>query len=102
VTIAGLTDRCAELATLSREVVEQIEYDLKYQGYITRQDLEIERTKRLAERVIPTTFDYSKIGSLRTEAKEKLTKVRPLSIAQASRISGITPADVALLMIHLD
>jgi tRNA uridine 5-carboxymethylaminomethyl modification enzyme len=102
VTIAGLTDRCGELATLSREVVEQLEYDLKYEGYITRQDQEIERTKRLAERVIPTTFDYTKINSMRTEAKEKLTKVRPLSIAQASRISGITPADVALLMIHLD
>jgi tRNA uridine 5-carboxymethylaminomethyl modification enzyme len=102
VTIASLADRCGELASLSREVVEQLEYDLKYEGYITRQDAEIERTKRLAERMIPTTFDYSKIGSLRTEAKEKLTKVRPLSIAQASRISGITPADVALLMIHLD
>ena len=59
------------------------------------------RQKRLAEKVIPEDFDYASIGSLRNEAKEKLAMLRPGSLAQAGRISGITPADVALLTVHL-
>ncbi|MDX1961558.1 MAG: tRNA uridine-5-carboxymethylaminomethyl(34) synthesis enzyme MnmG [Pirellulales bacterium] len=102
VTWEEVVARAPKLAPLSTAAARQIEYDLKYEGYIVRQDEEVERTRRLAERKIPTTFDYARITSLRTEAREKLTRVRPLTIAQASRISGITPADVALLMIHLD
>ena len=91
-----------ELAAISTEVARQIEFDVKYEGYIVRQEQEIQRNRRLAERRIPEGFDYGRITQLRVEAREKLNRVRPLSIAQASRISGITPADVALLMIHLD
>jgi len=85
-----------------REIAEQVEFDTKYAGYIARQKIEIDRQKRLAEKRIPDGFDFSAIRHLRTEAKEKLSKVQPRSLAQAGRISGITPADLALLMVYLD
>jgi tRNA uridine 5-carboxymethylaminomethyl modification enzyme len=97
-----LIDQRPELSAVTNEVARQIEYDVKYEGYIVRQEQEIERHRRLAERRIPESFDYGRIAQLRVEAREKLNRVRPLSLSQASRISGITPADVALLMIHLD
>jgi tRNA uridine 5-carboxymethylaminomethyl modification enzyme len=96
-----LIDQRPELSAVTNEVARQIEYDVKYEGYIVRQEQEIERHRRLAERRIPESFDYGRIAQLRVEAREKLNRVRPLSLSQASRISGITPADVALLMIHL-
>jgi tRNA uridine 5-carboxymethylaminomethyl modification enzyme len=82
-------------------VAEQVSHDVKYAGYVERQEVEIARARRLAEKRIPAAFDFSAIVHLRAEARAKLTRVRPASLAQASRISGITPADVALLMIHL-
>ncbi|MDZ4820487.1 MAG: tRNA uridine-5-carboxymethylaminomethyl(34) synthesis enzyme MnmG [Planctomycetota bacterium] len=97
-----LVDRLPELAAVPTEIAEQIEYDTKYEGYITRQEQDVERQRRLAERRIPDSFDYARLNQLRTEAREKLLRVRPVTVAQASRISGITPADIALLMIHLD
>jgi tRNA uridine 5-carboxymethylaminomethyl modification enzyme len=97
-----LVELIPDLASVPVEVARQIEYDAKYEGYIARQDQEVERNRRLAERRIPDSFDYARLTQLRTEAREKLLRIRPVSIAQASRISGITPADVALLMIHLD
>ncbi len=80
---------------------EQIVYDIKYEGYISRQQVEVERQKRLGEQRIPTGFDFSTLQNLRAEAQEKFSRIRPLSLAQASRISGITPADVAVLMFYL-
>jgi tRNA uridine 5-carboxymethylaminomethyl modification enzyme len=97
-----LAARLPELEAVSTEVARQVEYDVRYEGYIARQEQEIERHRRLADRRIPASFDYGRITQLRVEAREKLNRVRPLSVAQASRISGITPADVALVMIHLD
>jgi tRNA uridine 5-carboxymethylaminomethyl modification enzyme len=94
--------RSPELAAVSVEVAEQVTNDIKYSGYVARQEVEVERQKRLADKRIPTNFDYRAISQLRTEAKEKLTRVRPASIAQAGRISGITPADLSLVMIYLD
>lgn len=94
--------RLPALVEIPLEAGRQIEFDLKYEGYVARQDHEVERARRLADRKIPTSFSYDRITQLRTEAREKLTRVRPITVAQASRISGITPADVALLMIHLD
>lgn len=91
-----------ELAAVPEEVAEQVVYDTKYEGYISRQEVHVARQRRLAEKRIPDQFDYAKIQHLRTEAREKLTRIRPVSLAQAGRISGITPADVALLMIHLE
>ena len=82
-------------------MAQQVCHDVKYAGYIARQEIEIARQQRLAEKRIPDAFDFSRIVHLRAEAREKLSRVRPGSLAQASRISGITPADVALLMIHL-
>jgi len=90
-----------ELATVSASVAEQVTHDVKYAGYVARQEAEIARGARLAEKRIPPGFDFSAVSHLRAEAREKLERVRPLSLAQASRVSGITPADVALLMVHL-
>jgi tRNA uridine 5-carboxymethylaminomethyl modification enzyme len=101
-TWSDLVDRKPQLADIPAEAARQVEYDVKYEGYVARQNDEIERQRRMAERRIPPSFDYSRITQLRAEAREKLIRVRPITLAQASRISGITPADVALMMIHLD
>ncbi len=98
---SDLVAREPVLARVSREAADQVCHDVKYAGYIARQETEIARQHRLAEKRIPDAFDFSKIVHLRAEAREKLSRVRPASLAQAGRISGITPADVALLMIHL-
>ena len=91
-----------DLAEFTEEVANQIMFDVKYEGYVGRQQLQVARQHRLAEKRIPDSFDYRKIQHLRTEAREKLIRVRPLTIAHASRISGITPADVALVMAYLE
>ncbi len=104
-TEAGWTDvieKLPALANVSAEVAYQVTCDVKYEGYLARQEIDIERQRRLAEKRIPDGFNYDRIGQLRTEAREKLSRVRPSSLAQASRISGITPADLALVMVHLD
>ena len=97
--VAAMDER---LLAIPAEVAEQITFDAKYEGYIARQNLQVQRQRRLADKRIPANFDYQRISHLRIEAKEKLSRVRPLSLAQAGRISGITPADIALLMVHLD
>ena len=99
---ADLVSHCSALSEVPTDVARQIEYDLKYAGYLVRQEAEVARVQRLHEKRIPESFNYAALGQLRTEAREKLTKVRPMSLAQASRISGITPADVALLLVHLE
>ena len=75
---------------------------MKYAGYVARQEIEIARQRRLADKRIPRGFNFAGIAQLRAEAREKLSRVQPASLAQASRISGITPADMALLIVHLD
>ncbi|MFM8251877.1 MAG: tRNA uridine-5-carboxymethylaminomethyl(34) synthesis enzyme MnmG [Planctomycetota bacterium] len=90
-----------ELATVAREVAEQIVHDVKYAGYLRRQDQQVERQNRLSDQRIPANFDYQRLTQLRFEARQKLSQIRPVSLAQASRISGITPADIALLLTHL-
>ncbi len=97
----ALTAWLPSLAQFSREVADQVTYDVKYAGYIAREEAEITRRQRLSERRIPTAFDFAAIRHLRAEAREKLSRVRPENLAQASRISGITPADMALLAVHL-
>lgn len=89
------------LAQIDRQAAQQVVYDIKYAGYVDRQQGEVERHKRLADKSIPPHFDYTSIVPLRTEAKQKLTKIRPLTLDQAQRISGITPADIALVLAHL-
>ena len=90
-----------ELREYGREVAEQAWYDVKYAGYIARQSEQVEKLRRLADKSIPARFDYGRIRQLRAEAREKLERVRPINVGQASRISGITPADIALLIAHL-
>lgn len=94
--------RLPELASISREAAVQITYDLKYAGYVQRQGIQVARQKRLEHKRIPESFDYRAIQHLRFEAREKLTRIRPVTLAQASRISGITPADMALVLAHLE
>ncbi len=91
-----------ELAGVEAQLAQHVVYDLKYAGYVARQQTEVDRQSRLAEKRIPESFCYDSIVHLRAEAREKLTRVRPRNLSQASRISGITPADVALLIVHLD
>jgi tRNA uridine 5-carboxymethylaminomethyl modification enzyme len=90
------------LATISREAALQVEYDVKYAGYVARQEIDVARQRRLADKRIPRGFNFAGIGQLRIEAREKLARVQPASLSQATRISGITPADIALLLVHLD
>ncbi|HEX7449840.1 MAG TPA: tRNA uridine-5-carboxymethylaminomethyl(34) synthesis enzyme MnmG, partial [Pirellulales bacterium] len=94
--------RLPELAAVSREVAEQVLCDAKYSGYLAREDIDVERQRRLSEKRIPSSFDFASIRQLRAEAREKFARVRPANLAQAGRISGITPADVALVMVHLE
>ena len=98
VTYADLPDRDVSLGV---EVIQQVEIALKYEGYIARQHVEVERGKKLETKQIPATFDYDRIIGLRHEARQKLLCIKPATIAQASRISGISPADISLLLVHL-
>ncbi|MEE2643259.1 MAG: FAD-dependent oxidoreductase, partial [Planctomycetota bacterium] len=97
-----MVELCPELASIEEDAASQIVNDVKYSGYVERQQLQVEKQHRLAEKKIPESIDYNTIMHLRAEAREKFNTFRPLSLDQASRISGITPADVALLMIHID
>lgn len=90
-----------DLAEFAPAVVEQVVLEAKYAGYVNRQTAQVERFHRLESRAIPASFDYQAVPQLRVEAKEKLTRIRPTSIGQASRISGISPADIAVLLIYL-
>lgn len=102
VTWQDIVGRMPELGAVDRYMADQVLSDLKYAGYVARQQTEIERQTRLAQKRIPESFRYESISQLRAEAREKLMRVRPRDLAQASRISGITPADIALLIVHLD
>ena len=86
---------------LSRDVEEQVNINVKYDGYIRRQLKQVEQFKKLEEKKIPADLDYEKVGSLRLEAKQKLELYRPVSIGQASRISGVSPADISVLLVYL-
>ncbi len=102
ITWANLVERCPALASVADDVAEQLAYDAKYAGYIDRQEIDIARQRRLAQRQIPADFDFASVRHLRMEAREKLARIRPVDLAQAGRISGITPADLAVLMVHLE
>lgn len=86
---------------IDRNVFEQVETEIKYEGYIKRQLIVIDQVRRLECKILPENIDYNAIDGLRLEAREKLTKVRPENIGQASRISGVSPADISVLVIYL-
>lgn len=87
--------------SLPKEVTEQVEITLKYEGYINRQIAQANKFKKMENKKIPQDIDYTAIGGLRIEARQKLESIRPYSIGQASRISGVSPADIAVLVVYL-
>ena len=87
---------------LSAAVAEAVEIAVKYQGYIDKQLRQVEEMRRLESRLLPPDLDYRTMEGLRLEAREKLSRIRPLNLGQASRISGVSPADVAVLMVALE
>ena len=101
ITYAGLAAVDTERPSLPREVVVSVEVEVKYEGYIRRELAEVERHRRLEEKRLPDGIDYKSILGLRLEAAEKLDKIRPKNLGQASRISGVNPADVSVLLIYL-
>ncbi len=96
-----LCERLPELTTVSAEVARQLTYDAKYAGYLARQDLDLSRQQKLAKKCIPPNFDFTGVKQLRAEAREKFARIQPADLAQAGRISGITPADLAVLLVSL-
>jgi len=96
-----LTAWCPELASFAPNVIEQVVLEAKYAGYVGRQAEQVERFQRLESKPIPPHFDYAAVPQLRVEAREKLSRIRPANLGQASRISGITPADLALVMVFV-
>lgn len=91
-----------ESHVLPSDVEEQVEIQTKYEGYINKSLQQVEKVKRMEEKKIPEDLDYSVVDSLATEAREKLAEVKPLNIAQASRISGVNPADISILLVFLE
>ncbi|MGA2684931.1 MAG: tRNA uridine-5-carboxymethylaminomethyl(34) synthesis enzyme MnmG [Verrucomicrobiota bacterium] len=86
---------------LSDEIIQQVEIAVKYAGYIDRQEIEVEKFKNMEDKRIPDTFDFSTVPSLRLEASQKLARIRPATIGQAARISGVSPADIGILLVWL-
>ncbi|MFC5703151.1 tRNA uridine-5-carboxymethylaminomethyl(34) synthesis enzyme MnmG [Cohnella faecalis] len=102
VSYANLESLYPSSIDLTDEMKEQVEIQIKYTGYIEKQLLQVERLEKMEKKKIPETIDYDIVHGLATEAKQKLNKIRPLSIGQASRISGVTPADLSILLVHLE
>lgn len=101
-TYEDLSELDIQRPELSDAVVEQVNINLKYEGYIDRQLKQVEHFKKLEKKLIPELIDYSLINGLRKEAKQKLEKFRPGSIGQASRISGVSPADISVLLVYME
>ncbi|MBE5932115.1 MAG: tRNA uridine-5-carboxymethylaminomethyl(34) synthesis enzyme MnmG [Lachnospiraceae bacterium] len=99
--LAELDPDRQSIGELPPEVIEQINIDIKYEGYITRQKQQVEHFKKMEKKKIPADINYDDVSNLRKEARQKLAQVRPASLGQASRISGVSPADVSVLMIYL-
>ena len=87
---------------LPNEVKEEVEIQIKYEGYIKLQEEQVEKFKKLENKVIPEKIRYDEIKGLRLEARQKLDKVKPISVGQASRISGVSPADISVLLVYLE
>jgi tRNA uridine 5-carboxymethylaminomethyl modification enzyme len=90
------------LESIGAQAAQQVTYDIKYEGYVSRQRDEVARQHRMLKKTIPHSFDYATITAMRNEAREKLSLIQPVTLDQAQRISGITPADIALLLAYLE
>ena len=97
--LAEVDEKRPELAF---DVQEQVNIEIKYEGYIKRQMQQVAQFKKLEGRKLPENFDYAQVNSLRKEAVQKLNKIQPSTIGQASRISGVSPADISVLMVYLE
>ena len=96
-------EKCVDnVDKLLSEVIEQIDIHIKYDGYIKRQQKQVEQFRKLENKKIPENINYDEIKSLRIEAAQKLKQYRPVSIGQASRISGVSPADISVLLVYLE
>ncbi|EAD7915657.1 tRNA uridine-5-carboxymethylaminomethyl(34) synthesis enzyme MnmG [Listeria monocytogenes] len=99
-------DKIAQIVSretfVTDEIAEQVEIQIKYEGYIQKSNFQVEKMKRMEDKKIPENIDYDAISGLATEALEKLKKIEPLSIAQASRISGVNPADISILLVYIE
>jgi tRNA uridine 5-carboxymethylaminomethyl modification enzyme len=100
-SVASLAPECGPPVTLPNDVVAQVEVSVKYSGYVKRQQEAVDRFKRLEDTAIPSTIDYAVVAGLSREAQERLAHVRPLSLGQAARVPGVTPAALSLLSVHL-
>ncbi len=102
IPLEDIKKRFGAFEDLSYDLLERLETDAKYSGYLERGLVEIERAKRLEAKKLPDDIDYEKLDGLRLEAREKLQKIRPVNLGQAARISGVNPADIAVLMVYLN
>ena len=101
IKLSLIREKFGALNYLPNDLLETVETDVRYEGYIKKEIEQIEKTNKLRNKVLPTNVDYMKIEGLRVEAREKLNEVKPLNLDQASRISGVNPADIAVLMVWL-
>lgn len=101
VPVERIKSACDLLEDFPWDLLDSVETEVRYSGYLEKENREIEKAQRLERKLLPDDIDYSKIDGLRLEAKEKLAQIRPLSLGQAARISGVNPADVAVLMVYL-
>ena len=92
----------SERKWLPDDVIEQVEIEIKYEGYIERQLRQVEQFKKMEKKKIPDDLNYDNVPSLRLEARQKLKSFRPISVGQASRISGVSPADISVLLVYFE
>ena len=101
-TYEALKEIDEERPELTEEVTKEVEIEVKYKGYIKLQEQQVEKFKKLEKKLLPNDIDYEKLKGLRLEARQKLNKIKPNSVGQASRISGVSPADISVLLIYLE
>ena len=92
----------SSMPELAEEEVKEVEIQVKYEGYIKLEEAQVEKFRKLESKKLSAEIDYSKINGLRLEARQKLNKIKPESVGQASRISGVSPADISVLLIYLE
>jgi len=102
ITYEILSDLDEKREPLPADVIEQVEIEIKYEGYIKRQISQVNQYKKMENKIIPADIDYDDVSSLRKEARQKLKQLRPINVGQASRISGVSPADISVLLVYLE
>ena len=102
VSYADIAPFDADRPELPEAVAEEVEIQIKYAGYLERQEKQVAEFKKEESRLLPKDIDYNAIAGLRLEARDKLSAIRPMSIGQAGRISGVSPADIAVLLIYME